>query len=109
MRRALNALPPPNPPGHWRRSRLGLSQKIQAELHRILAGGVRQLVDEGLHHERQRVAGRRAQRAGADRQRLGRRVQRVVRDERLRELGRADGAADGNRSLAVGAAWDRRR
>ncbi len=41
-------------------------EQVQAELHRILAGGVRQFVDEALNDERERVAAGRAQRAGAD-------------------------------------------
>ena len=42
------------------------SSSAEAEFHRVLAGGVRQLVDERLDHERERVAAGRAQRTGAD-------------------------------------------
>ena len=40
----------------------GDRQQVEPELHRILPGRVRQLVDERLEHARERVAARRAQR-----------------------------------------------
>ena len=56
------------------------------ELQGILAGGMRQFVDKRLDHERQRVAVGRAQRAGADGDRLERSVDPDVGNERMREL-----------------------
>ena len=55
-----------------------------------------QFVDEGLGHERQRIAMRSAQGTRADPQVDHRSVQRVIRDEGLRELGcsHAAGADD---------------
>ena len=42
------------------RTHASAAQQIQAELHRVLLGGVRQLVDERLEDEAERVAARRA-------------------------------------------------
>ena len=50
--------------GACRRARDGrLAEQVEAELHRVLAGRVRQLVDERLEHEADALLPRRAQRA----------------------------------------------
>ena len=41
-----------------------LAEEVEAKLHRVLAGPMRQLVDEGLEDKSERVGTRRAQRPG---------------------------------------------
>ena len=68
----------------------GCVEQVEPELQRILARGVRELVDERLEDERERVAARRAQRAGRHAERHHARPEREVRDEARRELRRRD-------------------
>ena len=63
-----------------------LTEQVEPELQRILAGGVRQLVDERLERERQRVALGRTQRARRHAERHDREAEVEVRHERRREL-----------------------
>ena len=78
----------------------GRRQQIQPELQRILAGRVRELVDERLEDERERVAARRAQGAGRHAERHQRRLEREVRDEARRKLGRPECCAECRRTAA---------
>ena len=50
-----------------------LAEQIDPELQRILAGSMRQLVDEGLEHEGQRIVAGRPQRPGRHAERHQRR------------------------------------
>ena len=63
-----------------------VGEQVETELHRILPRRVRQLVDERLEHERERVAAGRAQRAGRHAERDLRIAEVEVLDEQRREL-----------------------
>src|SRR6202023_384640 len=72
-----------------------LAQQRDAKLQRILAGCVRQFVDEGLEHEPQGIAARRAQRAGGYPERHQRSAELEIRHEFRGKLLRAQRRAVG--------------
>ena len=61
-------------------------EQVEPELERVLAGFGREFIDERLDDERDRVAGRSAERSRRDAEGHLRRLEREVRHERLREL-----------------------
>ena len=85
MRAASNPLPPCCGSGI-----AGPLSSSRRNVDRVLARSDRDLVEERLENERERVAARRAVRAGRNAQRHQRRLEVVVRDEARRELDAGD-------------------
>src|SRR5262249_9531953 len=80
-----------------------IAEHFKTELDRVLAGRDGELVDEGLHDERNGVAARRPECPGWHPERHNRRVEGEVWHEALRELGRSDvGARSKPLALAEG-------